>query len=320
MQGLFLGLLGFAITAIVFVGLIIAAIVIFRRRSAGSGYSTPGSPNLLGTITQNKFARGLGIAVFLTVVYVLLLWLGYHFTAGTLVRQLGTEKRWAFLLVTVLGLPLIEVIWWLYKVAGIPGESKIIGRSFRTLAVFILIFLGWWYHDQPNRSFDVKSGKAIFYWAEKEKKPYFFDPGKETVPKVYFSPVTGETLRLGTPQDAERFRKNSWLPKTAKNLLSSSGISSAAQSQEEISPTETVIETIAPVGEWSEAVSIPYCTWFRFHNPTGDIWAKRLWDGKVFKIPSKGFTPLGDNIMNRNFEFKSAESTAVVVEMIYRSR
>lgn len=310
MNHLFWGLLGFAVAGIAFVALVIAVIVIFRRRSAGSGSPITGSPNLLGTITQNRFARSFGIAIFLTIVYIFLLWLGYHLTAGVLVKQLGTEKRWAFLLITVLGLPLIEVIWWLYKAAGVPGESKLIGRSFRTFAVFILIFLGWWYHDQPNRLFDPKNGKANFWVAEKEQKLYFFPPSSKL--KVYFSPATGETLRLGTPQDAEKFRKKSWLPKTvrgAKSLLDGSGISS----------TETVIETIAPVGDFGKATSIPECSWFKIH-PLGKVRTKRLWDGVEYDDSPIDWVPQGDIIKNANFKFISRESEPVKVQIFYRPK
>jgi len=272
------------------------------------------SPTLWDKLKQNQFVRGFGIAVFLTLVYILLLWLGYYLTAGALVRQLGTEKRWAFLLITVLGLPLIEVIWWLYKAAGVPGESKVIGRSFRTFAVFVLIFLGWWYHDQPNRLFEPESGKASFWVAEKEQKLYFFPSSSK--PKVYFSPATGETLRLGTPADAEKFRKDSWLPKTvrdAKNLLHGSGISSVAQAATEENykfPLGVNQITVPLSSDWGGWISTPPGTSWHIHSESDWIDVK-FWDGSRERLV-EGRSPRWFGIKRGVFQLRGESGEATV--------
>lgn len=283
MSKLAFGLLGFAVAGIAFAAITVFLIFSFRRRPAGFGAGTAGSPaSLIGTISQNKFARGLGIAIFLTVLYVLLLWLCYSVTVGTLMRELGTEKRWALLLVTVLGLPLIELIWWLYGVTGIPGDPKVIGRSFRILALFVLIFLGWWYYYQPSVYFDAKTGKANFYWAEKESKPYFFDSGKGTVPKVYFSPATGETLRLGTPKEAEKFRKGSWLKKISGYRVTAHA--ATAGENYTFSPGVDVIRVPLDSVEWSGWIKTPPRSTWRIAPPDSgwaEVW---YWDGTRSKI------------------------------------
>lgn len=151
--------------------------------------------------------RGALIALFLTAAYSFIVWLLLVEFPGWIQETLGVSGRAAWVVAATIGLLLIPVpglIWRLYGVTGIPGDPKTISRAFRGLAFLILTFLGWWYHDQPNRFFNPKTGASEFWVAEKEGRAY---------PTPGYSPATGEELRQGTPADAERFRQESWLEK-----------------------------------------------------------------------------------------------------------
>lgn len=145
--------------------------------------------------------RGIATALILTAIYGGLLWLGYVYVPRLMISELGISLRTTWLIVTILGLPVIPIIWRLYAATGIPGDPVVIGRGFRALALLILIFMGWWYHHQPNIFFD-KGGKSQFWVAKSEGKAYF-RPGH--------SPTTGEKLDLGTAEDAKKFSQQSWL-------------------------------------------------------------------------------------------------------------
>lgn len=145
--------------------------------------------------------RGLATALILTAIYGGLLWLGYVYLPKIMVSELGVSLRTTWLIVTIVGLPVIPIIWRLYAATGIPGDPVAINRGFRALALLILIFMGWWYHHQPNIFFD-KNGKSHFWVADTENKTYF-RPGN--------SLTTGEKLRQGTAEDAKKFSQQSWL-------------------------------------------------------------------------------------------------------------
>lgn len=161
-----------------------------------------GATNLRLFITENPLLRGIFIASFLTALYATLLWAGYSLGAEKLRVALGIETRHAWVLITVLGLPAIPALWHLYSATGIPGDVEKINRGTRTLMVLTLAFFAWWYHIQPNQFFNHTTGKTNFWVADAEGKAYY-SPG--------FSPVTGERLREGTPEDAERFKEASWV-------------------------------------------------------------------------------------------------------------
>ncbi|MDP3974965.1 MAG: hypothetical protein Q8P88_01605 [Candidatus Jorgensenbacteria bacterium] len=170
----------------------------------------------------NAVLRGIFIAVLFSIIYGFCLWILFGVVPGWIQGAFGFEIRWAWVLTTVLGLPLIAILWRLYSATGIPGDPKVIGKAFRGVAFLILSFFAWWYHSQPNRLFDVKTGEATFWVADKEGMIYFFTTQEDSV----FSPVTGDKLRSGTRADAEKYRRESWV-KEAKAMLPSLSITAS---------------------------------------------------------------------------------------------
>ena len=81
---------------------------------------------------------------------------------------------------------------------------------------------------------------------------------------------------------------------------------------------ERVIETIAPVGRWSENISIPLLHWFRI-VPEGKV-RIRLWNGREMDSEPGNDTWFGDNILDANFRFMSRETGDVKVKVVMRPK
>ena len=174
----------------------------------------------IGNAVVIQPVQGILTALLLTAIYGGLLWSGYGYGAGELTNRFGFEPRWSWLLVTALGLPIIPAFWYLYQATGIPGDPKSIRRGVTIIMLFVIVFFAWWYHEQPNQLFDHLTGTPKFWVAEKEEAIYH-SPG--------FSPVTGEGLRQGTPEDVARFKKKAWTARLAEKLEKSRREAAAAQ-------------------------------------------------------------------------------------------
>lgn len=90
-----------------------------------------------------------------------------------------------------------------------------------------------------------------------------------------------------------------------------------ATAQPTTKPDRT-IEITAPVGRWSENVSIPLLHWFRI-MPEGKV-RIRLWNGKEMDSEPGNDTWFGDNILDANFRFQSREEQGVGVKILLRPK
>lgn len=204
--------LGISWSLIVLAIIVGAVLVILRVPSAQLNA-------LVATVSGNPILKGIFTAALFTVIYGFCLQMLFGVVPDWVQGELGVERRFVWVLMTVLGLPLIPLLWLFYEATGIPGDPKVIKKAFRGLSFLMLLFFAWWYYEQPNRLFDVETGKAVFWVAEKEGKIYYF-PGADDTTKKYFSPTTGEKLRRGNPEDAEKYRKESWVKKVGTLLPS----------------------------------------------------------------------------------------------------
>lgn len=277
----------------------------------------------LDTIGKIPLFRGLAITVLFTMVYGVALWLGYQLGANQLQKELGISQRQAWLIITVLGLPVIPLLWRLYGATGIPGDPAVIGRGFKTLALLILIFFGWWYREQPNQFFSHKTGEAKFWVAEKEGAIYSSEG---------YSLVTGEKLRLGKPEDVERFRRDSWLEDLEKKGKALFQPNSALQSQEvDVEKELKVLKFTLKPGEEKECIIpadreeasargkinclIPLGYWARIHS--SDDVRMESWDGRKLK----GRHWLGNEITDAHFTLSSFEKNKdAIVKIILRPK
>lgn len=174
---------------------------------------------LVKRVNANPLLKGIVVFTILALAFSACLYVLFEVIPERIQGTIGVEWRWAVVLTAVLGLPLIGIAWRLFGPTGIPGDPEVIRRAFRGVSFLILVFFAWWYHNQPNRMFDVETGQATFWVDKKEGKIYFFS-GAEDTTKKYFSPATGEELQRGNTADAEKYRKESWV-KEASVLLPS---------------------------------------------------------------------------------------------------
>jgi len=145
------------------------------------------------------FVKQITLGLVVTVIFLGLLWLIYGYAARQIVGLLGVEYRTAYLIVTILGLPLIVAFWHIYQNAGIPGSPQTIAKGIKIMVVIGILFLGYWYYKQPDRFFDANTGEAVFYIDDSTGKIYYHSG---------YSPETGERLRRGTQKDLKKIKKD----------------------------------------------------------------------------------------------------------------
>lgn len=145
-----------------------------------------------------SFVKQIFLGLVVTLIFLGLLWLIYGYAASQIVNLLSVEYRTAYLIVTLLGLPLVVAFWYIYQNAGIPGSPQTIAKGVKILMIVGVLFLGFWFFKQPYRMFNSKTGEAIF-WVDDSTGKIYYHSG--------FSPETGEKLRKGTKKDLEKIKR-----------------------------------------------------------------------------------------------------------------
>lgn len=256
----------------------------------------------LQKLIENPIAKGLAIAFLLTCIYALFLTFIFQTAIPWTQKQLGTEPRLTILIIIILGAIAIPVFWYLFAASGIPGDPKIIGKGFKTLALISLVFIAWWNYQIPNQFFSHKNGESKFWVADSENKVYFSDG---------FSPVTGEKLRPGIPKDAEKFKQASWI-----SQLKSKIYKPAPPTLQILTSTEERFY-IAPPNKWSERINIPDNYWYRVVDPENKIVIKS-WNGKIYAPTERVWE--GDKILNANYWIKSVTGKEEVIKILLRPK
>ncbi|GEM_PF-6926053 len=230
---IFMGLIGLALvialagtlvgTNVIYWTILIVVVAMLLGLAGAAIYVTKlpaqTAKDLVDRVSSNPLLKGIFVLLLLLLGFSVCLYVLFGAVPGWIQGTMGVEWRWAMVLMVILGLPLIPLVWLLFGPTGIPGDPKVIGKAFRGVAFLMLIFFAWWYHDQPNRLFDVDTGQPTFWVADKEGKIYYF-PGPVDTTRKYFSPVTGERLRPGEPTDVPKYRKESWTQDVKKALPS----------------------------------------------------------------------------------------------------
>lgn len=231
---------------------------------------------LVERVNANPLIKGVVIFIVRALAFSACLYVIFGVIPEWIQGTIGVEWRWAVALTTVLGLPLIGIMRRLFGPTGIPGDPAVIRKAFRGVAFLTLIFFAWWYYDQPSRFFDVKTGEATFWVAEKEGKIYYFPTSSEG-DTAYHSPSTGERLRRGTPVDAEKYRRESWV-KEAKALVPSIGVEGiTAPPRIERITWQPERFVLGKPGEWLPTVpNVDTVTW-------GNI-SYKMWANKPYKV------------------------------------
>ncbi len=137
---------------------------------------------------------GIAVGILLTAIYGGAVWAGYAYGTQRLIKEFGVPYRTAWLIVTLLGLPMIPALWRLYAATGIPGDPRVISRGIQRVMLFLLIFFAWSQYAMPNRFFDPRTGESRFS----------VTPDGEIYhsTEIKHSPKTGDPLRPGTKEDA----------------------------------------------------------------------------------------------------------------------
>ncbi len=270
---------------------IVLGIVIWRWRKTTEEFN-----KLVKGASENPLISKIFNLLVLTLIYGLALW-GLSRGAGWVQSELGVSNRWAWVIVAILGLPfLVPALWNLYS-GILPGDKKAVRAGLIAASFVILVFLGWWYHHQPARLFDEKTGRAQAWYAEKEGKIYYYSTDSVTVKSgplrgfkimpVYYSPVTGEGLRLVTREDARKLQQESWLKKGYRSMFprafAERGTTSGSGSftfPDGVDQIEVPLHST----KWSGQVITPPGSIYRI-DPPDSGWVQALfWDGSRAKF------------------------------------
>ncbi len=170
------------------------------------------------TFVDRQPAKGILIGILLGLIYFGAVWLCYEIIPTVMVDRIGVSYRHAWVVTTILGLPLIVVFWLMFQSAtDLPGDWKMINKGIGALRILILAFMAWWYYVVPNQFFDHQTGKAIFWVTEDGKAVW----------SGGYDPATGKKLRKGTVEDAKHLKQDPWpqeMVKAAEQYVPQIGI------------------------------------------------------------------------------------------------
>ena len=157
--------------------------------------------------------------------------------------------------------------------AGTENTGKV-GRRWLTRFALIVVVVGIIHHvNKPDRYFDSDTGEIKkFLVADKEGKMYENSAGK-------FSPFTGEPLRVGTPEDVQKFQKRPLADYLTEGWKSIVPEASASESKW---PADKVIHLPAD-GSFTKPLPLPPVGATLRWQTDGDVFIKFL-DGKTRRV------------------------------------
>jgi len=130
------------------------------------------------------------------LAYLPLFYFSYGWLTSKLIENTGFSYHHTLIIVTILQLPIISVLYYLFSRIW-PEKGKVM-RGFLIITLIGPVVIAYVMYQNPYRFFDRQTGKNKIWVSDTENRIYY-SPG--------YGMEDGKPLRPGTAEDAIKFKK-----------------------------------------------------------------------------------------------------------------